>query len=1162
MSTKFLHALTIVWSVALAEIRINVRLVRTWLFITFAAFVGVANAIEQFSIYAEISTVSPTAFLFSPYLIPRLVFPDFQVVLTFGLVFLAVEIISRDRRARLDQVIGTLPITNLQLVTGRTGGMCLLLFIPIIAFIGVYTVAGYAVELFAPRFMFRAAELFSTLAVLSLDAMPYLLFWSAIVVFTTIVIRNRAVTAGVSLALIFTVLWAQNNAPMYWLDTLGTYFVSTHVPSAIAQVYSTAAIVWHRVVIVVFAFALLCWSASLYPRRETHNAIYSGIVGCLLVTLAIAGFTFGHLRQEASANKTETYRTAHESVLASAPLDLQSLDGNVHIRPGASIAVDLTATLLATQALARDGPLHFSLNPSYRIETLKLNHSNAKFSFENGLLSVYPNQAFGTGETIVLHVEANGSPDTNFAYLDSELERRSLRAVDAYMLLFLGDHAAINHSNYVALTPAIAWYPTPGPYVNLDSLSERPRDFFRLDIEVQLPPHWHVAGPGAAVMRNTANERIVRFMPQAQIHQVGLFASDFVRHVMTSSGIEWELLVSQTHADHLEVFTPIVEMLAEDIAFRIETARNFGLEYPFNTYTVVETPTYLRTYGGGWQMPPTQSLPGIFLLREGTLLEADFRTAFVAIEQNEEWSDRDKRERQFALVRTYFQNDILGGDIHAAFTRNLFEYQTQPTGATAERLSLALNYVVNQLINESNPFHSAYVLKETTAFMTSLWAQQDLARENTQHSNLGVVFFESYINRPNVWECLFTPASAASCSEAKERLHAAQLYGLNLGELILASYGQESIGSLLMHVVSRYRGTSFTVAQLFAAAEELGIPLRDEYGDLILQLKPAGFIAHDASVQRIADADDGSPMYETSFLVQNDEPQLGRFVVEYATQHQAEQRQVTYLKTKPIRLAALTTIEVAVQTEQRIEKLRLVPFFSKNRMAFDIPIHDSQTPNRSSRGPKPFTKVLPQPKQIPNVIVVDDLDQGFTVDPNSSAQEPFLNIEMIAFTRITEELGGFDQGLHAFGGMGPISLTQWSRQQVDSAYGKYRKTLVRAEASSTNQSIHFDAQIPQMGAWELNYHLPNVDMVADPNRYRFHFLEQQQWPDYEIFVSYADTNYVLPFDGASMRAGWNSLGSFNLMPGKVRVTVTTNTASRNGTIVADAIRWHLYDEVK
>lgn len=1153
-------SLSTVWVIAGHELRMNARLFRMWLFVAFALFVAITNWLNSFDIYGPISTISSAAFLYSPYLIPRLIFPDFQTVLTFGAVFLAFDLVSRDKRAKLDEVIGSMPISNSELVFGRALGIASLLFGLTVAFVSLYSLVGLISDFALPDVRFTAPELFSTLAVLTLDAFPYLLFWTAIVMFTTVVVRVRAIAAAIGIGLILLSAWAQNNAPMYLLDLLGTYSTSTRVPSEIAPVFTTTTIVWHRVAVTVFAAALLCWTALLYPRLDGVTRNQRVTTGILLTTLAGFGYAIVHYQHVALVHELDAYRAVHEKVLAEPQrVDVEFLFGSVVIQPGERISIDLTLDLHATRNVAIDQPLYFSLNPAYEIHELTVNDDGARYAFDDGLLSVRANAQFARGERLQLQVVAVGDPNANFAFLDASLDRLNASAVDAYMSRFLGDQASINHDAYVALTPGVAWYPIPGAHLGHNAISIHPRDFFHVNLDVLVPSDWHVAGPGAAIIEDLGNRRAITFAPPARIHEVGLFAAPFERRSLDIEGIEFELLVTPEHIEALDVFTPTLDSVTAHVSEKIVAARKLGFEYPFESYAIVEAPTYLRTYGGGWLMPSTQSYPGVFVLREGTLLQADFRSAYAALEANDNLATHEIAERQFALLQRYFENDITGSDIYAAFTKTLFAYQTQPTGPRAERLSLTLDYLLEEVMAEQSSLYSVHTLKDATGFIAMQWSMINIYRGWTQE-RLDDIFIDAIINRPSVWEHLLANSHTHSTamSEAQDRLHAAYLFRQNMGELLLGTYGREQIAAWLAETKRRYEGSSFTFEEFVAVGRELNVDTQRDFGDWLREINLAAFVAQPIEIVRLPDADDGAPVYESSFVVQNDARNTGTFIIEYAANEQLSANGYTYLRTAPIKLRGKTGLEISLHTESPVSNVRLVPFFSENRTTFEVPVARTARIPDVSRERNPFTRAHAPVVSAQIAIIVDDLDAGFSVDPEPEDDDFFMPIRMIMFTQLDRETAGMDKGLRAYGGFAPVGDSEWSRQQVDTAFGKYRKTLVRAPTDATLQNVHFDAKLPYSGSWSLSYHLPVVGDASEQqytsNRYQLRLEPNNAWSDYDVRLAQGERHERIDFDGSSMRGGWNELGVYELDASTVRVSVSTQ-ARPNRTVVADAIRW-------
>lgn len=132
------------------------------------------------------------------------------------------------------------------------------------------------------------------------------------------------------------------------------------------------------------------------------------------------------------------------------------------------------------------------------------------------------------------------------------------------------------------------------------------------------------------------------------------------------------------------------------------------------------------------------------------------------------------------------------------------------------------------------------------------------------------------------------------------------------------------------------------------------------------------------------------------------------------------------------------------------------------------------------------------------------------------------------------------------------------RQQADTAFGKYRKTFVRAESFDSTPMAHFKVDIPTTGLWKLEYHLPDI---SDPSgrqlrgfgRYQILLAEGNEWANFDLRLRIGDTESSIEFEGKLMHAGWNDLGTFELPSASVIVSISSD--SGYGTTVIDAIRW-------
>ncbi len=1151
--------LALVWVIATFEVRTDVRLLRTWFVVAFALLVGVTNTIEQISVFMQLSAVSSGTFMHSPLLSPITIFPDFQVVITFGLVFFAIEIASRDRSARIDEVIGALPISNHQIVFGRAFGLSALFFTLFAAFMSFYVVVAHLCEFALRNLGFQPPETYSILATLVTDGLPYVYFWTAAVMFLTVVVRFRVLAAVLAVALMLLMYWLQNNAPMYLLNVLGTYSLSTQLPSELSPVFTTGAIVYQRISLILLATALLFWTAHLLPRLNTDRTKTPAVLAVGVTVLAVMGFSFAYVQTSIRMDELDGWRELHTQFESVPQVDIESISGQVELDPGADVAIDLTIDFNLVQGLRSEGSLVFSLNPGYEIEDIKLGDAPVDFSFEGGLLKVSTPHPTEEGERLSLTIKASGQPNVQFAYLDTAIDPLSTDAVSGYGLFLLGSESAINHSDYVALLPGIAWYPMAGPHIGRDAISRRKRDYFDLKLEVLTSNEWHVGGPGRAVVEELAHKRSHTLAPSTPIHEIGLFAAEFERRHRTIAGIEFELLVSPEHTKNLDVFEPILAEIETDLEERIEFARTRGFEFPFETYTIVETPIYLRTFGGGWQMPSIQSLPGVFLLREGMFLSADFQSVADTIQQDTDLTDEEKSQRLRAYLTRYFENEVTGGNILDAFVDNFVRFRAEPTGPRAEWLGFLIDYLASEVISQSSGFYSVQNLKTIGTWVTARLGSWDIDAERTRDT-LNQIYFNQYIDRPEVWEFLLNESlrEDIDTTSSRIRLHAGYLFSQTMGDLLLDWFGHQQVGLLLATLTERFEGSTYTYEDFNSIAAELGMSLSESFGDWLNDIRPAGFVASAYEVVRLPDDPDGSPSYEHTVNVQNREPNAGMFNVSYEFSIVGASSSYFTRSTRPIRLDGDSSVLVSIQLATQIDAMRIDPYFSLNRGRFAVPFSGGSDILVVNRDPAPFVQASDWTWDFGDGILVDDLDPGFTIDPSFSDRESRFTVRMIMLNQTDPELVSRDQGLRVYDRASNVSDTGWTRQVVDTSFGLYRRTLARAEHNSTMQRAHFETRLPHAGSWQLHYHLPpigNPRYSLFDSRGRDGLREggRVKRPDLAISITQAANGYPVELQGEEMVAGWNRVGTFDLDAEGVKVSVSTETSS--GTVIADAIYW-------
>ena len=125
---------------------------------------------------------------------------------------------------------------------------------------------------------------------------------------------------------------------------------------------------------------------------------------------------------------------------------------------------------------------------------------------------------------------ASGEPDVRFGYLDSEINVFTGPLMRQATSVLLGTRGPASLApGYVALMPGLGWLPHAwGATYRPATRGPTPPTYFEVELEVEVPAGWLVAGPGRRETLEGDNDTArFRFRPGAPVPHVGLLASRF-----------------------------------------------------------------------------------------------------------------------------------------------------------------------------------------------------------------------------------------------------------------------------------------------------------------------------------------------------------------------------------------------------------------------------------------------------------------------------------------------------------------------------------------------------------------------------------------------------------------------------------------------------------
>ena len=579
--------------VAWAEMRTARRLARTWLFTILSLGVGVLAYLGLTVMQLMASSQSPSFGGFQPRFLVAGVGIFVLWLFMVGLVFLAFDIRARDRRERITEVLDTRPVSNLVLLTGRMAGIVATVWLPMVALFGL--LQGFGVLAVGLELPFGdPLEPLSALAFVTVDALPMLILWCAIVFVLAVALRNRLLVVVFALALLGGHWLVVSSSPHYLLPAVSGFTGYTAFPSDVQPAFATATEIAQRVAELLLAGGLLMLAAILHPRpdRAAVGASWS-VAGVLL---AGGGLVIGTLAWRAmdAAALRDAWRAAHEARQDAPRADVARIEGSVMIDPGRGLELDL-----GYQLVAPDEPLDelvLSFNPGMAVTGFAVNGEPVPHTQSRGLLVAQLPTRAKPSERIALAVSARGVPDATFGYMDSALDVPALTS-GAGNLLLLGTQTGVFDDAYVALMPAMGWLPMPGTLTGRDDPGRYARDHFTIDLEVRTPPEWLVAGPG--LREGQAGEYRVR--PGAPLPSLAPSSqSRFERRVVWMSlARASNCSCRREHRRNVEFFAEAEDAIRERLASMFEDARTAsGWVIPTAASALSKSPPRLRAFRG------------------------------------------------------------------------------------------------------------------------------------------------------------------------------------------------------------------------------------------------------------------------------------------------------------------------------------------------------------------------------------------------------------------------------------------------------------------------------------------------------------------------------------------------------------------------------------
>lgn len=1126
-------------AVAGAQIRICRSQIRFWVTSVLLTLVVLIGYLQSCVWQTLNASYSPSFSLAEPkYLLSNvdaLVFLAFQ----FAAVLLTFDIRQYHDRNRIQTVLESRQLTNIEYLLGSVLGVTSLLYVVVLCNIALIEGLG-ALSHFLGSAWGDFLEPVSVLNLLVFDTFPSLFLWSSVALTLTCILRSGFVAVAIASSLLIVFYIVSLIVPFSWLDIVTpssnfSAYISELVPDLAAL-----EIIGLRALTVVGALGLITVAAVILNRRDARVGIVNFPLGAVMIVLSVIGFGFLSQQLVESYYQPQEWSKIHTKYDQNVELDIERIQGSVTIDPGHLLSLSLIYDFEVKHE--HDIPhLTFTLNPGFTIDRITLNGEEVDYNFSDGLLIIPTGVPLERNDQHKLTFEAFGIPDPLFAYLDSPVHYFIDRAVPHRAGQLFGKDGSIFSKSYVALMPGMYWYPVPNSQ-NLARSASIGIDFFETDIKFSITDsNWLLVGTD--ITQTVDRKGTFELRPETPLSEIAVFGTNFVKHSLNVANVQFNLYLHKNHQKNFGKFNFDDERVREEIEEIFSPFEEAGLGYPFKELSFVEIPNRLRTLGGGFKTESVQVLPGMFLMKERGFPTAHFDTRIRRIkrwEDNVEWVEYHK----FWALADYFGDAVGTDNLWAGFSKIFWTHATSVEG----NHGVVLNDLVLNIISRVSPapdlWFSPYATFQISDFTKMFFPAAEWAIDDggggdmiSWVRNLA----QRYLNRHSVWEAMETKALLALPSTDSHQSDLEFMLAKNrmIARVFVQTNDNDAILAWLAKLRSAYQGRSFTMQELESHAETAELDLYPYFGEWLSSSNLPGYLVSDITRRQLGEDDEGRQQYESSFYVHNPSETTGVFWAAYPPESRRE-----WPRTPTIVIDGKSSVRINVVTTHEIDYIHLYPNLSLNRNEFGTRLDESVVldSNGESLEPRPMFEVVDWRPPNPGIIV-DDLDPGFAIE-----QPPAFNsaasVGPLGWFRIPRLQADNDNGLPARANYAyRTSSGVWGRISDEDSYGHFRRTATVTRFAPEIHPVEFSAELPDTTWWRLEYFV-NTGW----------FRRSSRQGDYHLEIEHLEATEMRDLSFENSIYGWNEVGEFELLKGEVNVRVIGAT---NDTpwLYADAIRW-------
>lgn len=1100
---------------------------RSWFFKVFSTLsvlliAGASVAILQIQEYALSCIPSLAAYNLMLY---------FNVAQAIVSIFLASEYLKRDKQLDTSEVFYVRPLSNAEYLLGKMWGtiqvFILLNFVVIVVALTVCYI--YIPENVSP------VSFIMYFLILNVPTLIYIIGLSTLMM---LIVKNQALTFVILLGYIGLTLFYVGDKCYYLFDYIG--FNIPMLESTITGFSDLTSLVVHRVLYLLLGIGFILCSISLFRRLpNSPRALYpwrAASAFFLLAALVCAGYHVGkyvekeNFQQEMIALNNQ-HANAPKMEVDSCLIEVTQSEELLNFK-----------TVLVATPVKQSSVFTFTLNPGFGVKSVTMNGLPLNFKREKHLLWIEFPKEISDNETVRFTLEYEGIADERICYLD--IPEELLIEQEKFMGTFnVGKRYLYQTKEYTLLTPESYWYPRPGVCYSSENPDWQQSYFTSFQMNVKPNAGLTVISQGERVLGS--DSLTVSFNPEYPLQSLSLIIGQY-----NNVSIEVDsTLYSAWYIDGHDFFTQELTLIKDTIPsilrdVRFEYEELVEMEYPFNRFSIVETPAHLSSYTRAWTGAQEKMQPEMVLVPER--MYNNWRFNVKGLKESRK-ADRNRGGGRGRGGRRGSQN-MTDLEIEMQIFRDMLSFMRE----TNSNISFQRGQMGRSTVTVSeSPY---YIFAQMYNFRYNIYSTEwpvanrmiELMLQGNQQSNNWLRNVNGLSNDEKSLMLMqrYSFKEVQNLTEHRDLLNnLIKLQGKKLFLDAERSMGVQAFKDTLFAHIKANAFKNLSFESLLDTLEEVsGTQLRHQLAAWDKPTELTEFMIGTPSVTKIETQT--MEIYQAEIIISNLSNQPGsiNMRLQFWSQGESTDYQIFNGEEKPVEwivdFKPHETKRIVTHWEENPGTFVINTLFSKN-----LPV-----------------QITARNQRVEEVYVLTEEGEYTLSEDFMNDQEEVIvdNEDVNLFSVSTPPPSGYlgewinkDSEEEEFKYIGINEWqapARWTSTTDQNYYGRSIRSAVHIRSGKGSQYAQWKIPVPSVGRYELYYHVRRPEQLRRENRwgrkkYLYHFIVNSETDEYE---EKSELNMRRADDG------WNLIGTYGLTGDTLIVRLTDE--SELNMIAADAVK--------